>query len=359
VLNSVLTLLTNAGCLRPEIGQLQPADPFLDTTGEDLRRRIFITYNNAGAMLCLRPEFTVPIGLHHLATATAAQKYAYGGTVFRQRANEANEFLQAGFEDIGREDRPVADIDCIMMAHDVVRGCGMGDMQLVIGEQSIFIEVMEALEIPEVWRKKLLRGFGDQTLLRNHLQQLAQPSLSTSADLPASILEGLRSGDETAVINAVTDQMVSDGLPLKGGRTPEAISERLIENHALGSANLMDDKREALEAFLSIRCDLGDAAYELQTYANGVGIKLESAIATLASLNEGLSGLQGSAHYAASFGRRLDYYTGLVFEIYQRGAEKPVVGGGRYDQLLTLLGSDTEIPAVGFSVWMDRAGEAS
>ena len=32
---------------------------------------------------------------------------------------------------------------------------------------------------------------------------------------------------------------------------------------------------------------------------------------------------------------------------------EPLVGGGRYDGLMTQLGSPTPIPAVGFSVWIE------
>jgi ATP phosphoribosyltransferase regulatory subunit len=58
--------------------------------------------------------------------------------------------------------------------------------------------------------------------------------------------------------------------------------------------------------------------------------------------------------YDAAFGRPLDYYTGLVFEIGLPGSERPLAGGGRYDRLLTLLGAQKAIPGVGFSIWLDR-----
>ncbi|RYG63900.1 ATP phosphoribosyltransferase regulatory subunit, partial [bacterium] len=31
-----------------------------------------------------------------------------------------------------------------------------------------------------------------------------------------------------------------------------------------------------------------------------------------------------------------------------------LAGGGRYDRLLTFLGAKAPIPAVGFSIWLDR-----
>jgi ATP phosphoribosyltransferase regulatory subunit len=60
-------------------------------------------------------------------------------------------------------------------------------------------------------------------------------------------------------------------------------------------------------------------------------------------------------------GRNLDYYTGFVFEIgdERRPGSKPIVGGGRYDGLLAMLGAGTEVPAVGASIWLDRLAEAT
>ena len=66
----------------------------------------------------------------------------------------------------------------------------------------------------------------------------------------------------------------------------------------------------------------------------------------------------------AEFGRRLDYYTGFVFEMYAtRKAARPIVGGGRYDRLVSLLAklrheTAVTVPAVGFSIWLDRIGAA-
>ncbi len=58
--------------------------------------------------------------------------------------------------------------------------------------------------------------------------------------------------------------------------------------------------------------------------------------------------------YRAAFGRPLDYYTGLVFEVTVKGAAAVLAGGGRFDRLLTLLGAADRIPAVGFALWLDR-----
>ena len=64
---------------------LQPAEPFLDMAGEDLRRRIFLTESETGETLCLRPEWTIPVCLDHIASqAGTPRRYSYCGEVFRQ-----------------------------------------------------------------------------------------------------------------------------------------------------------------------------------------------------------------------------------------------------------------------------------
>ena len=61
-----------------------------------------------------------------------------------------------------------------------------------------------------------------------------------------------------------------------------------------------------------------------------------------------------STRFSTSFGRGLDYYTGFEFELHNKGdGVEPLVAGGRYDGLMTQLGSRTPIPAVGFSVWVE------
>ncbi len=49
--------------------------------------------------------------------------------------------------------------------------------------------------------------------------------------------------------------------------------------------------------------------------------------------------------------RGFDYYTGIIFEVFDTNPENPraIFGGGRYDRLVALFGGDP-IPAVGFAI---------
>jgi len=50
--------------------------------------------------------------------------------------------------------------------------------------------------------------------------------------------------------------------------------------------------------------------------------------------------------------RRMEYYTGLVFDIYVDGVGAEIGGGGRYDHLIGRFGH--EVPSTGFAFDLDR-----
>ena len=51
----------------------------------------------------------------------------------------------------------------------------------------------------------------------------------------------------------------------------------------------------------------------------------------------------------------LNYYTGLIFDVYIQGVGTPIITGGRYDTLLSKFGRD--LPAVGFAVDLEALAE--
>ncbi len=141
---------------RPEVAILQPADPFLDVAGEDMRRRVFMTQMSDGAPLCLRPEFTIPICLMDLP----AGRYAYDGTVFRQEREGANEFRQAGLEDLGHEPTPARDAAALADMREALAVAGADDVSMTLGDHALFDVVVVSLGLPATIAARLSRAFG-------------------------------------------------------------------------------------------------------------------------------------------------------------------------------------------------------
>ncbi len=336
---------------------IQPAEPFLDMAGEDLRRRIFMTESETGQSLCLRPEFTIPVCIRHIETATGTPKrYAYLGEVFRQRRDGSNEFYQAGIEDLGDTAIASADARAIGDAFGVLARLLPGEsLKATLGDQAVFESVVKALGLPAGWQKRLIHAFGNGEQIDQILKRLASPNPLVGLD-PA-LVALLSSGDDAALVAEIDETMRRTGYATNVSRTPAEIAARLKEKQALSQTRLDGAALLLLREFLSLELPLADASAALAGFADAAGLNLGSAVsrfdervAALANLGVDLQAIT----YRAAFGRPLDYYTGLVFEVAISNSAAVLAGGGRFDRLLTLLGAKDHIPAVGFSLWLDR-----
>lgn len=357
----ILDDFATRNAMRVDTPVILPAEPFLDMAGEDLRRRIFLTENERGESLCLRPEFTIPVCQRHIETATGTPKrYAYLGQVFRQRREGANEFYQAGIEDLGEKDAAQADARIVADA--------LGCLQKVlpnrafavtIGDQAVFEAVVAALGLPVGWQRRLIRAFGQTDVLEAMIARLAKPQPVAGLSPEVELL--LEAGDEAGLVAHLRQEMERTGYLTNASRAPEEIVRRLKEKRLLAGASLDTAKLDALKEFLSINVSLRYAPGVLADFAKSAKLPLEKAIegfdARVAALGKAGASL-ADITWRAAFGRPLDYYTGLVFEITVRGGHDVLVGGGRYDRMLTLLGAKDHIPAVGFSMWLDRIEKA-
>src|SRR5271163_3603767 len=94
---------------------LQPAEPFLDLSGEDIRKRMYLTVDPEGRELCLRPDLTIPVSRDYLQSPQAGKPagFCYLGSVFRHREGAPAEIMQAGIESFGRQDKAAADAEML------------------------------------------------------------------------------------------------------------------------------------------------------------------------------------------------------------------------------------------------------
>ena len=155
------------------------------------------------------------------------------------------------------------------------------------------------------------------------------------------------------------------GIKSVGGRSAGEIAERFLEQSAERSgAPVGDERRAVLEQFFALAGDPDQASADIRALADGAGLDLGAALDAFDARTGFLAarGIDvGKLAFATAFHRNLDYYTGFVFEARdpRRADGKPVIGGGRYDRLLSTLGAARDIPAVGASIWVDRLGEAA
>ena len=135
-----------AGYARVAPAILQPAEPFLDLSGEDIRKSLYLTTDAGGEELCLRPDLTIPVARDYLASSRAGQPagFCYLGPVFRYRGSRPSEFLQAGIESFGRQDRAAADAEMLALALEATNAFGLTEVEIRTGDVALFIALMSA-----------------------------------------------------------------------------------------------------------------------------------------------------------------------------------------------------------------------
>lgn len=356
--DTLLLSFAQAGYVRAEPAILQPAEPFLDLSGEDIRKSLYLTTDLSGEELCLRPDLTIPVARDYLASSRAGQPagFSYLGPVFRYRSGQASEFLQAGIESFGRQDPAAADAETLALALEATAAFGVRDVEIRTGDVALFNALLDALDLYPVWRRRLVKDFNRKISLDQDLEGLARTTATTRSEYEG-VLAALAGSDRKAALAFVTDLMSIAGTTNVGGRTTAEIADRFLEQSTLKGGALPREAITVLKRFLTISGNPDDAIAALRRLTADAKLDLAGAIDQFES-RVGFMAARGidvkKTRFSTAFGRGLDYYTGFEFELHHRGnGAEPLVAGGRYDGLMTQLGSPAPIPAVGFSVWVD------
>lgn len=360
---ALLEIFRQHGYARSEPDILQPADIFLDVSGEDMRKRMFMTQDAEGREWCLRPEYTIPVCRSHLAAQAqgadaggeGAFAYAYAGPVFRMRSGETGEFRQAGIELLGGADPEAADAEVMALTCEAVARAGLARPDMRLGDVAILKAVLASLALPTAAQRRLMRAVsaGQGAAALSALD--AKPASSNHAGLVAA----LAGQDPRAAQDFVEDVLSIAGIDSVGGRSAADIAGRFLARAGENGAGVADEARAVVARLLAVEGDPDAAAAALRALAGDAGLKLDAELDALEARTGFLAarGLDISAmRFEAGFARNLDYYTSFIFELHDPapGSPKPVAGGGRYDTLLARLGASSPTPAVGASIWLDR-----
>lgn len=363
-IETVIALLAREGYARAEPAILQPADVFLDLSGEDIRRRIFMTQDADGRDWCLRPEYTIPVALDHIASGQVEPAaYAYAGPVFRMRASEPGEFAQAGLESFGREDSAAADAEIMALTIEATAALGLARPRIVMGDVALLGALLDGLAVPRGARRRLVRAVV-QGKAAEAVTALDPPENGGEAT-HAGLLKALEGQDPKAAKAFVEDVLSIAGISTVGGRTASDIAERFLAHAAERENPVNADVKGVLAQALAISGDPDTASAALRALADQASLDLNRQLDAFDERTGFLAvrGVDvGAISYSAGFARNLDYYTGFIFELHdaRRGDGRPVAGGGRYDTVLERLGAKRPVPAVGASLWLDRlTGESA
>ena len=261
-------------------------------------------------------------GRHPVGNVPA--RYCYSGSAFRYQPAGAtsahpSEFHQTGIESFAAADREHEDAAVLGLIIEALRETGFEQFQLSIGDLDLFRALLDAVPMPERWRRRLWHHFWRRDSFRRALMRLTSREALKAHNLPHELMQRLDPTKPEEVQSIVEEYLDRSGIELIGWRTLPEIAERLCAAAA--------DAREAplelsmaglIDSFTLVRVPAREAVSRLAGLLRPQKIDIS---ASLDSFNRRLQLLDSLGVHAwdtvfsTVFGRNLEYYTGFVFEL--------------------------------------------
>jgi histidyl-tRNA synthetase len=273
---------------------LEPLDLYTKKSGDEIVGQLYNFVDKGGREVALRPEMTPTVARMVAARANALRKPVRWFSMpqlfryERQQKGRLREHFQLNVDIFGSAD-VAADAELVACAVDMMRAFGLtsSDVVVRVSDRRVLQAFLESLGVPS----------DSITAVYGVIDKLDRTPAEVSAEkllalgVPAAVID--------RVVTIATVELSEVKARLAG--TPAAVHADEFERYLAYSAALLG----------------GDASW----------LKLDLSIV-----------------------RGLAYYTGIVFELFDRSGEfRAICGGGRYDTLLESLGG-ADMPALGFGM---------
>ena len=334
----ILRSVRSKGFKYIELESVVEANHIVQRSGENFRKFIFFFTDQNGTELCLRPDLTIASCLRYLENnIKGKEKIFYSGEAYRKSQNRKDSIIrnQIGFEIIGSKNEKSDDKEIINTAIKSLSNLSYSSGTLKIGNVEIFNLLISKLDIPKRWKLRLSRHFWREKYFNDLLKRL-----ETNSDVDPTIVEI----DKKRYKKMLKDKQKN----IVAGRSIAEVLKR-FNNKIKDPRRASSGKKVSriIKEFLNINCPINKAAEKLNLFfkKNKINLTVDQKYFPI-SQNK-LSKL--NVEFSASFGRELEYYTGMVFKIDIKNKSKNIniINGGRFDKLISDLGSKKRVPAVG------------
>ncbi len=323
--------------------------------------------DRGGHIMCLRPELTASV-----ARAWAGDpqrqlpaRLMYSGPAFRRRRSgraTIEQYTETGAELIG-VGGPAGDAEVIALAIAALSRVELWERRIVLGHLGLLSEVLAELGLSPRARAILLEGLAELRAPGPGIEAARRQALEKyRAAAPPQLGRG--TGLDRARLEALVASIAGAAADPVGARSQAEIVDRLAVKFERGDETArLEQAFDLLGELAGCRGPVESAIKATQALLEQRGIS-DSPLGEIAQLvelmragGEDITGLE----FDPILGRGLQYYTGLVFDIYclKDGEMLAVGGGGRYDDLLTAIAPHAPAPAVGLSFRIEnllRAG---
>jgi len=374
-------ILFGAGYQPIDTPLIEYADLFLTKSGDDAINRLF-TFELYGRVLCLRPEFTASAArlyVERFQTASKPIRWQLSGPIFRYESpqrSHSRQFTMLGAELIGTSGT-AGEAEAIGLAAHGLRSVGLPNWTLRIGHVGLVALALDRFGLDRRTHRFLLGQIenlrradrGRAYVIDQYEEQCATPILSVMPPSTQAVAEAVATS--TGEIARALELLIesADLGTLGTGRTHEDIARRLLarqqraaqRDQVYGALDFLEQlvaiAGQPDQAFAALIALLPDDP-EIQAIA--------AAFRSTVDLLTAYDVPRDQIKIEMGLARGLNYYTGIVFEIHAVHEAEPdqpmdgmqLCGGGRYDDLIRMVGAGQDTPAIGFAYGLERLHDA-
>jgi len=337
IFENILKAVKSRGYKYIELEAVIDANQIIQRSGENFRQYMFSFQDPNGNEMCLRPDLTIASCLRYLKNKTnTKEKIFYSGQAFRKIKDQEGNIIrnQIGYEIIGSKSTRKDDNEIIQTSIKTIQKIKKKKLKIEIGNIKIFNLLLDKLKLPKRWKLRLSRHFWREKYFESLLRRL-----ETNSDIdPLAVEVDKRRYNKMKSENK--SQMI-------GGRKISEILNR-FNNKIRDPRRFAEGKKTAsiIREYLKISCSINVAKNKLNNFFSKHKIKINLKDEFFPIKNK-LT--KNKIIFSTNFGRELEYYTGMVFNIKNR-TNTNLIQGGRYDNLLSNLGAKKKIPAVGAAI---------
>ena len=319
--------------LEPDV--LLDSEYIIQRSGEIFKRSMLTFENKDGKLMCLRPDLTVASCIKYLEKKTNSKIY-YSGQAYRRNNKKNSELIneQLGIEILGSKNQLRDDYKVIETILNSAIKIKRKKIKIKVGDISLFKRLVNSLEMPERWKLRLIRHFWRPKYFDELLKRLEKNSDIDSVEFDTDkkrFYEMKEMGQNKLI----------------AGRSISEILKR-FEKKIKDPRSFKGRKKvvKIIKSFLKISCKLTNIEKTLLKFVKKNNLN-QNIFKELKSI-QNLKKFKQEIYFSTNFGRDIEYYTGIVFEVFS--GNKEIARGGRYDDLLKSLGAKKSIPAVGAAI---------
>ena len=335
----ILKVFKKKGFVFSEPDVLLDSNYIIQRSGENFKKLMLTFEDDSGKNMCLRPDLTIASCVKYLEeNSKGTSKIYYSGQAYRRSGNSKDSIIndQLGLEIIGSKKKTSDDKEIVNTILKAIGTIKIKKIIVNVGDVSLFRQLIESLKIPERWKLRLIRHFWRPKYFKDLLNRL-----ETNSDIdPMAVDFDKKRFSEMKKLN--------QNQEIVGRKISEILSR--FDKKIRDPRSFAEGKKTAkiIREFLKISCPIGQMDKSLKFFLKKYNI--EKSVIKNELPSKSLSNSGYKIIFSTNFGRDIEYYTGMVFEISASKNKQEIARGGRYDNLLKSLGSKKSISAVGAAI---------